>query len=222
MKQLVLIIFLISAGVEMYGQVSKTQVTIYPYCIADVGYSSVVMFQKSITCNFFINAGIKYHHFVKEVPKMNNERLHHRFFANKLSQHFGFCAGIRYNVKWKNDFVQPFLYYDLTYFNMDARSIVLIDADTISEPGNEKKYAIPVKYYGLQSFENNLGLGLACKITGNLYLNTRAGIGANLIFNLPKTEYTNGRHINSSYQYAIGLEYAFKSKKNKQQKNKAQ
>jgi hypothetical protein len=183
------------------------QLLVFPYMNGDVGKSTAIAGQMRLSNKLFVNAGIKFHHNrLHGYPKINNEKFHHRFFAANNSQKIGLSAGLRYVLPQVVKIATPYVYYDLSAFNMDIRYQYLPDSGV--NTGN------PVPFYNFvyknaYSIENGLGLGITSAVFTRLYLNIRAGGAANLIFNLPKAGYRSGVYANPSYQFAIGAEYRF-------------
>lgn len=185
----------------------------FPYVNTDVGVSYMILAQYKIGTKLYANAGLRYLQNTSEEPKYNNERLHHRFRANSFTAHVGLSVGLVYHIKWRYEKIQPYLYYDLCFFNADTKSNFLPD-DTST---NTDRYVpvLKIRYTNLYSFENGIGIGATAAIASNLRLNTRVGISANIISNLPVAYYPSGMHINAAIQYAIGLQYNFNRRRNR-------
>lgn len=206
MKQIIALIALFSS-ISLYAQdsTSEFQLTLYPYMNSDLGTSYSLAGQYRLSSNAFINFGIKYHQNKIETIKLDNEKLHHRFYAPETINHIGLSVGIRYDIKWQHDFVQPFLYYNLAFFSMDTRTQYL--PNDSSDNTGQPVPLITIGYKNLVTLENGIGVGVSSRIYKQLFLVVRGGVSGNLILNLPRSEYKNGYTINPSLQYAVGVMY---------------
>ncbi|MEZ5018196.1 MAG: hypothetical protein R2800_14150 [Flavipsychrobacter sp.] len=209
---IVLIALLSTFSIKAQKKESRSSFLISPYVLADVGRSYNLVYQYYINDKFRAYLGVKYHQNFLTDAKLDSEELHHRFHANSEAQKIGLNAGVQYFIKWKYSIAKPYVYYDLSYSRMDTRAFVLSDNDTTINQNSKRQLLTPVKYYNVSAFENNIGLGLLANIAGGLSINLRGGVGANFIFNLPEIKYTSGMHINPSFQFAVGLQYAIPSK----------
>lgn len=186
---------------------SKFQAMAFPYINTDVGTSYGVAGQYHLKNNWYINAGLKLHQNTMFPPTLKNEPFHHRFRAPNTARRIGYTVGMRYELPWMYSRIRPYLYEDITLFKMDTRTYADFPKHTIAT--DSAVLVMFTGYKNLISLENGLGIGILTRITGKLYLNTKAGLGCNFIFNLPESDYRSGMYINPAVQYAIGLEYQF-------------
>lgn len=195
---------------HVVAQESKISMTVNPIVIAHVGRSYGINFQYDISNKLRVYLGAKYHQNLLVDPVLNSQIFRYRFRANNDFQHIGYSIGGSYFMNWKHSIIKPYIYYDLTYFNMDTRTLVFSKVDTAVNTNITQLLKVtPKKYNDLHSFENNIGVGLVCPLTQWLSINTRGGIGTNVISNLPTNEYKNGTHTELSLQYTLGFQFDF-------------
>lgn len=210
-KKLLTIAVLIMMSVQFRAyatdSLSRFQLLAFPYINADVGVSYGVSAQYKVSKKILVNIGLRYLQSPILPKKINDEVLHHRFYSDDIFNSIGWTLGIKHAFNIKGGFVQPYVFYDITYFNLDTRAQILTDKSKINS--GEPTPLVWKNYYNLNTLDNGLGIGGISKITGNLYLNVCFGLSANVIWNLPKNEYVNGLHINPALRYAIGLQYNF-------------
>lgn len=186
---------------------SKISILAFPYMNGDVGVAYGLFGQYKISKRVKLSIGLKYNQSSVVTRIIDNDRLHHKYYADNPIQAIGYSVGVQYQVPWKYDFFKPCIYYDLTYAHLHSRTQFLFDSDNVNN-------GVPIShiwvyYYDLNTFENGIGLGGVAKILSKLSLNVRAGLGVNLIYNLPISEYKNGSHVNLAPQYSLGLQYDF-------------
>lgn len=187
---------------------ARIKLQLYPYMMSDIGTASGLMAQVKITPSFYIAAGVKLHHNKHDVPKINNEKLHHRFHANNTRERLGISIGAVKIVRLKEALFVPYLYYEFNIFHMGANYVIVPNDSNVNT--NKTSTMIIGEYKDLYLLENNIGIGGTAKIVAQLFLNVRAGFCTNIISNLPKADYPDGYHINLGPQYAIGLQYNIK------------
>lgn len=188
-----------------YAQLRKCSIMLSPIVIAHTGRSYGLSVQYDMSEKFRMYLGGKFHQNLLIDPVFNSQKFRYRFHANSLAQHFGISLGANYFFNWKYSVLKPYAYYDITYYRMDTRSLIFTPID--SGGGSVIHMVTPLKYYNLNTFENNIGLGFECPLTKWLSINTRGGIGVNIISNLPRSEYASGSHTELSLQYLLGFQF---------------
>lgn len=204
----IVVVIMLAWSSPAYAQLDKWSVAFSPIVIAHTGRSYGLSVQYDVTKKIRVYLGGKFHQNLLMDPVFNSRKFRYRFHANSLGQHIGCSLGANYFFNWKYSVLKPYAYYDFTYYRMDTRSLVFQTIDSSVNGTSTKLHVVtPLKYYNLNTFENNIGLGFECPLTKWLSLNMRGGVGANFISNLPKSQYAGGKHTELSLQYLLAFQF---------------
>lgn len=205
------LIFLIGTS---YGQdFVKHELHFSPFGISDVGKTGFLDYSYGLNPNWRINVGLRYLHSKDHVlPDTREYWFRKRFDPSKPIQNFGLGLGAEYHTLI-HKYVDVFAFYDLTFLRSDTKAHRFeYIGERVGSGGVIDVYKkIDMNYFNVNSLEHKIGIGLNAKIRGSLYLTARAGVGINMIGNLPKAHFDSGGITEASFIYSVGLNYKFKN-----------
>lgn len=188
--------------------IAQTEISL-AFNYVDIGRNLSLSGTKSFS-RHKIQVGIKYGINSFEHDNQNN-LFKKRFFATDFIEHWGAILGYQYAFKPINNYVIPFLLYEMQLTNSHTRNdwVFPVGYDT---DGNVlyRKY---LDYLGpTVALENYIGFGLNISLSEHLFITQKAGGGIALFYKTdPTYAFKNNRSWEFGYMLSLGLAYRFKS-----------
>jgi hypothetical protein len=162
------------------------------------------------------SVGLKYHFNDPLGADQTKGSYYRTIQVDKWYQQMGVMAGYERKLKWKNNFLEPFLWYNFQFTYGNVRNYYDV-INIITKVRTIELITFGPKYF----FENQIGVGCHLKLTDRIRCHLNAGVGLAFIWDFdPQYEPINRFGMRSTTRdpdrmFAAGIQYELiTSKKN--------